>query len=670
MTLKLYTAFHLNLAYSSIEEDQRAEVIQRCYRPLLELARRLGLPLGIEAPAYTLESAGAIDPEWLVELRELVTDGPCEFIGAGYAQLIGPLVPARVNAENLRLGNAAYEACLGFRPEIAVVNEQAYSAGLVAHYLEAGYRAIIMEWDNPAAAHPEWTSEWRYLPQIARGQHGEEIPLLWNYSLAFQKFQRYAHGEIEVAEYLDYLGSHAGSTPRAFPMYGNDIEIFDFRPGRYHTEAALAERVEWQRIGRLFEALLADDRFEFVKPSTVLTMTAEAGAGNRLSLESAAQPVPVKKQAKYNLTRWAVTARDDLAVNTECWRAYERLYADPTTSDVDWNELCYLWSSDFRTHITEKRWLTYRARLAAFGKKLGAGDGPAAPAAAVAATVGHIPTAASGRVGGSRARTRVDGRFLTVQSDAATLVVNLRRGLAIESLAFPSVSERPLVGTLPHGYYDDISLGADFYTGHLVLEPPGAPKVADLESVEPEIDRTVDGVAVSAVVKTSLGAVRKTLRLVDGESAVELTYELDWKELPAASFRLGFVTLLPSAFDCETLYYSCHNGGADSERFALCGSNVDHGRPVSSLVSAAGGLGVTEGVVEMGDARHGVRVEVDKARSALIGMVNYREVRGTFFCRLAFSAFELDETHRLGEHGRAPGVARFTIRGFRTDPQR
>jgi hypothetical protein len=68
-------------------------------------------------------------------------------------------------------------------------------------------------------------------------------------------------------------------------------------------------------------------------------------------------------------------------------------------------------------------------------------------------------------------------------------------------------------------------------------------------------------------------------------------------------------------------------------------------------------------VVEIGDALHAVRVEVDKACSALIGLMTYREVRDTFFCRLAFSAFEMDETWRPGEQAQAPSLARFTIRG-------
>ncbi|MCH8021392.1 glycoside hydrolase family 57, partial [candidate division KSB1 bacterium] len=52
--LNLYTFFHLNLAYSSIEEEQRREVVKCCYWPLLRLARRFNLPFGIEASGYTL----------------------------------------------------------------------------------------------------------------------------------------------------------------------------------------------------------------------------------------------------------------------------------------------------------------------------------------------------------------------------------------------------------------------------------------------------------------------------------------------------------------------------------------------------------------------------------------------------------------------------------------
>src|SRR5258708_31452703 len=196
--LQLFAIFHLNLAYSSTEETQRAEVLRRCYWPLLRLAERTGAPIGIEATGVTLEAAAAIDPSWLGALRRLVAGSRCEFVGSGYAQLIGPLVPAAIDAVNLRLGHEVYERLLGFRPRLAFVNEQAYAAGLIGHYVDAKYDAIVMEWDNAARAHPEWDADWRDYPQTAVGQHGAAIPLILETTIAFQQFQRYAADEASL----------------------------------------------------------------------------------------------------------------------------------------------------------------------------------------------------------------------------------------------------------------------------------------------------------------------------------------------------------------------------------------------------------------------------------------------------------------------------------------
>lgn len=646
--MRLYAVFHLNLAYSSIEEDQRAEVIRRCYRPLLRLAREFGLPLGIEATGYTLETIAAIDPDWVDELRRLTADGPCEFIGSGYAQIIGPLVPAEVNAANLRLGNRTYEQLLGFRPAIALVNEQAYASGLVRHYLDAGYHAIVMEWDNPARYNPGWNPEWRYLPQYACGQQGEEIPLIWNKSIVFQKFQRYAHGEMELEEYLDYLGKHVADVPRAMPLYGNDVEIFDFRPGRYHTEAALQDGSEWERIGRLFNALLSDGRFRFIPPGQVLSLMNTQGAGHRLSLESPEQPIPVKKQGKYNITRWAVTGKDDLGINTACWRIYAALKSSRDPGEAEWRELCYLWSSDFRTHITEKRWMAYRERLAQFGRQLG--PRATAPVPRSGPREGDELRAAANSHS-SNAKVRNEGRFITAETDLVKIRVNCRRGLSIDALWFKREADIPLCGTLHHGYYDDINWSADYYTGHLTLDSPGKPKVTDLDPVTPTLQNDKDGLVICGSVSTPFGDIKKAITISNETAQVGIRYALDWKTIPLGSLRLGHVTLNPEAFDRSTLFYRTHNGGYGKETFLLSDKNVDHGSAVSFLVSAAYGIGVTDGIVEIGDATRYLSVSLDKTESSLIGFVIYRKVGNTFFYRLSFSAGEVDETRRVDSRG-------------------
>ena len=48
MQPRAYSVFHLNLAFSSIAEEARPEVVERCYHPLLDLVESVELPLGIE----------------------------------------------------------------------------------------------------------------------------------------------------------------------------------------------------------------------------------------------------------------------------------------------------------------------------------------------------------------------------------------------------------------------------------------------------------------------------------------------------------------------------------------------------------------------------------------------------------------------------------------------
>ncbi len=632
--LLLYTVFHLNLGYSSIEEEQRADVIRCCYWPLLRLAAEQGVPVGLDATGYTLETIAALDPEWIAALRDQIAAGRCELVAAGYAQVIGPLVPAAVNAANLRAGNQVYERLLGVRPALALVNEQAFSCGLVRHFLDAGFRAIVSEWDNPARAHPEWPAEWRYLPQVACGVGSEGIPVIWNKSLAFQKLQRYAQGEVELDAYLEYLLSHVGTTPRVFPLYGNDAEVFDFRPGRYDTEAAIHSSGEWRRIAELAARLQADARVRLALPSQVLELAGAAGAGNRIRLESPEQPVPVKKQGKYNVTRWAVTGRDDVGINTACWRIATALQADPHAPEGDWKELCYLWGSDFRTHITERRWRAYRERLAAVEARL------CRPAAAVMASrrrSAALPPAV---------RMRREGPTLVVETPAVRARLSCRRGLAVEALAFPEIADAALCGTLPHGFFDDIAWSADFYTGHLVLEAPGRPKVTDLDAVEPAVALSNDGarVVVTGAVATPLGPVEKVLEVGIDEPRLGIRYRLAWERIPVGSLRLGHVTLMPSAFAADALFYRTCNGGTGAETFPLHGRAVDHGAAVSFLVSASHAIGMTDGWVELGDRHRVVRVEVDQGVAALVGMVTHRAVPPAYFCRLALSAGEVDET--------------------------
>jgi len=255
-----------------------------------------------------------------------------------------------------------------------------------------------------------------------------------------------------------------------------------------------------------------------------------------------------------------------------------------------------------------------------------------------------------------------DGSFLTVRTAGVTLVLNCRRGLAIQTLAFGD-SDVSLCGTLAHGFYDDIHWGADFYSGMTVMESPGRAKITDLNQVDPAFGRDADGaLVVEASVRTEVGPVVKTIRVPRDAQSVELTYRFDWPEIPVGSLRLGDITLNPRAFDRATLVYRSHNGGRLAERFPLDTTRVAHGEAVSFLVSASHAIGITDGMVEVGDHARTLRIDVDKTSAALVGMVTYQPIRDTYFCRVSFSAVEVDETrHATALSPDNPLVCRFVI---------
>jgi hypothetical protein len=628
--LAVFAFFHLNLAFSSIEEERRGEVIARCYWPLLQLAERVGA-IGLEASGHTLEEIYARDPRWIEKARSLIARGQIELIGSGYTQMIGPLVPARVTTENLRLGLETYKELLGARPTLALINEQAYSAGLVGLYRDAGYDAILMDWENPAASHPEWPQETQYLPQRARGHDGRDIGLIWSNTTLFQQLQRFAHGDISLEAYLGFVRKRMGESPRALCLYASDAEIFDFRPGRFRTEERLSGESEWARLEEALAAMMPG----LTAPSQILSLIKQPGAGQPLSLESAACPVPVKKQRKYNLARWAVTGRDNLAINAACQRIYEGMIE---SSAPDWKELCYLWASDFRTHLTEKRWSAYCARLdaveARWSKPL-----PERPRQAGAA---------------------VTERYFRVETPMLDATLDRRRGLALVSLQFAG-HRKPALGGLPHGTFEEIALAADWYTGDSVFEAPGEHKLTDLEWCEPLIAQAPNGdVRVSTIIATPKGPIEKSLLFSARAPRVEFDLTFDWRDWGKGVLRLGHFTLLPDAFEQDRLRFATTNGGG-REEFVLHRRIVDHGAPVSFLVSSSHGFGMTEGWAEIGDGKTNLRIEVDRACAPLLGLLTHRLSGDKIFCQVQLSALELDDTRKPDLYRAGPRRFRFAV---------
>jgi hypothetical protein len=214
----------------------------------------------------------------------------------------------------------------------------------------------------------------------------------------------------------------------------------------------------------------------------------------------------------------------------------------------------------------------------------------------------------------------------------------------LKGVTFPQVSDEPLIGTIPHGYYEDMRFGADFFSGHLIHLARDGRKTTDLDAASYDIEEDAVSVTVRLKVGLDIGTLWKIYVISKEAPEVELTYKLKVDALSASSMRLGIFTALPGAFDMDSLWYETVNGGTRPERFPLKGHNISHDEQVSASVSASGCLGATDGSVTIGDSRKCVTVHTDKSKLYSVPMLRFTDLGDSYFLRLYHSIGEIDDT--------------------------
>ncbi len=264
-----FIIFHLNLAFSSVEEHKREEIIKKCYWPILDIAENQNICVGIELTGWTLTQISILDPNWINKFKKLLSEKKCELIGSGWTQLIGPLVPYYVNIWNQKIGLTCYEKILTTKPKVALVNEMAYSRSLINIYTEVGYEAIIMDRDNIKLSLGIDNDNNESVPTHGLGTNNNSLPIIWSDSNLFQKFQRIIHSDISEDEYFEYLNSYL-SNNNIIPIYTNDAEVFNFRPGRFTTENNLNSDDEWEKIKNLLNKISKKFNVKWISPTEVM----------------------------------------------------------------------------------------------------------------------------------------------------------------------------------------------------------------------------------------------------------------------------------------------------------------------------------------------------------------------------------------------------------------
>ena len=642
---KGYFVFHLNLAFSSVNKDSWSTIIDKCYWPLLEIISDLQVPLGIELSGWTLNGIQETCPEWVTRFRQLLAEGSCELIGSGYCQIIAPLVPYDVNIQNHRIGLDIYQKLLGVRPAIALVNEMAFSDSVVDLLKEVGYSGFIMDRDNIQLALEQENDPPSEMPGLAKGCDSAELPVLWADSILFQKLQHLSHGNISTDDYVDFIRTRIAAGDFLFPLYSNDAEAFDFRPGRFETETQENVTGEWAIIRKIIEKLKSELKFAYVLPSIALNLQHQKNSSNSIPFTSAGYPIPVKKQPKYNIARWAVTGRDDTWLNTMCFRIYGKLVNTADVNSASWKNLCELWASDLRTHLTQERWTECQEKVAKTLIELELSDRFGSEKEKF-----HIIDKAEDITSKTGVNRQIygDGIYLLLETTSIKLILNLRRGLVIESLCFQSHGDKPCLGTIKHGYLPSIAQGADYYSGGIVIESPASQsKITDLHAVTPQYLVSNSGdLMVKAEIPTSSGKITKFITVSSCLEQIKISYKLSELTRTISNVRLGNFTLSPQ-FSREFKSYSCNVGGDKPKVFEVT-DKFQQSLPATRFVSSSRGFSATTGQLSLDCSNRTICLSWDPAECAPLCFIDH----DGDFSRLSFSVSEIDETSKQsGRYG-------------------
>ena len=312
--INLFSFFHINTSFSSIEKNQIPEVIKKCYWPLLSLIEKNDFKIGIEITGYSLEEIYKIDKKWIWKFKELISKKKCELIGSGYTQIISPSVPYELNIKNLQFGLDTYKKYLNCRPNIALVCEQVFSKSLIEIYNKK-YNTIILDWID-AKRSIKGIDKKDQIPSTLVDDNGNGIKVIWSNSVAFQKFQRLAYEEISLNDYDEYLDHSIDQ--KCLCIYSNDTEIFNYRPKRFSTESKIKVN-EWKKISSIYNFLNEKKITKFC----TLKEISKLNDNKKLKITSASKPIVVKKQPKYNITRWVLCGKRNFELNKLCWKYFD-----------------------------------------------------------------------------------------------------------------------------------------------------------------------------------------------------------------------------------------------------------------------------------------------------------------------------------------------------------
>jgi len=617
--MQSYVLFHVNADYSSIDDDELDALVSDCYQEILNHQASLDLPIAIEMSGSTAVKLSGVSPSLIEEIRDRSDAGGVRLVSGGMHQIIAPLVPAEVTLRNHERGIQVFRDIFGIAPDLVLPSELAISDGSLGVLEQAGYRAAFVDLDNFGY------STDRFAPSRFPGR----LEIIWASSSIYQWVQHYIHGDITLDEILKRIEKrlHFFGGKVLFPLYSGDAETFGFRPGRYLYEGKTEKQLEWARFATLIEQLRTRMDFDF----TTDFQRSNASQNSELPVQGpsvAREPVRVKKQPKYNVARWAVSGRGDFELNAHCWKTFENLKSNPTSTDQEWDTLLRHWSSDFRTHVTSKKWLNLSQEL-------------------VSQPVEKCSPAVPASRDGSKPILEVldESRFLSVSTHEFLIILDKNRGLSIAEVRRRNGNAEKIFGSVAHGTFLRPELSPDWYSGNLTLQVPGQQQVTDLSRCQVKLESDGTRVEASTAIGLPHGVLSKRVSVDLITSAIDVEYTLPTLQRDG-SLRLGYISMLRSNDSGLPITYSTHNGGFSPEEYSLTDEEFAMGDPVNHLVSARTGIGMTGGWIHFHRADIGDQflLRFEQGNNPYLGLLSNNAGPEGALTRFCLSALERDDT--------------------------
>lgn len=631
--IQLYTIFHGNLQFSSIPKNKYKTVIDNCYWPLIRiLDKNKKIKLGIEFSGLTLLEIQKLDKKFIDKIKKLIKKERLEFIGSSYTQTIFPLIPYEVNLKNLKLGIQIYKKILGFTPKIFYVNEQTFSDGLISLYKEADVNNIVVDFDS-TPDNARLNKSLLYRPAKIISQKGEQINVIWNSSIAFQKFQRYIFDEISYEDYLQYLSTHfSRKNNGSFCLYGGDWEVFGFSPkgiDRNYTN-------DFRRINNLFESLTKNKNIKFILP---INSVKNKNLIKPTCLTDFSDPILCKKQEKYNVSRWALAGKKTVFRNTDCFRLFREIIYIKKSRKANSKEiekletsLVKLWASDYRTNTTDDKNKEYEKIYFGTRKVVEKYIKP------------FKVVSMHNRV--KKSKLKLLPKDGVIETPNVKLTLDWRKGATIKELIFPKIFTKKIAGLVPHGHFQNPKLSPDWLSAYCVFEAEGDKKYTDLSPVEVLIDEKFqdNAVKLQCEIKTQICTIKKTYFVYKNEARVDLRIAFNFKRAALKSARIGSLTFDPLSFDMKSFWYSTVNGGNSREMYYMGNKFIAQEGHVSFRISSRGCLGATEGWLAAGDSNKGLALNWDQSEIASCPAIHFEKTPQGLYGQIHHSIGESDET--------------------------